>query len=429
MRKSLHRLGTCLACTVVAASPVFAQDTPITSARLTVAPRTRGASAIIHNLRDSPLMAWRIETTPPSISTWSSLGDLIRVPNLGPIKPSGTRTVSLQPVGGKGPVEARITAAVFADGYYEGTPAAVGFFLKERQDRAERFAFWLDAFDRMPPGTEQLKADYLMSKIAESAGASARYDNVGAELRRRLPGRQYLLISTIIDDIRPTIEAALRDTSGPSKRAPDGAPSSLILELVPSDRLEYVVRIENLRSDAAIEGWMLGLRRDAGGRVQPFQGNDACGNPPSTDSRPGTSGRILPRQVRSIDLSLPRAEATSGIELAMVLFDDLSFEGSAEVHDRMLDQRARIAEDYGYWLGVYREAAGLPTTEAKALLEARRSDRARQKATAGSGPDVSLGSEAIGALERSPQTFPSWLKRRLSEIEAAHARLTRHMFQ
>ncbi len=409
---------------VLTASAVLAQDTPIRSVRVNVAPKTRGASVIVRNLRDSALMAWRLET-PDGIHTWNWLGDLIRVPKAGPIQPHETRTVSLTSAASKRVAQARITAAVFADGYYEGELIPAGFFLKDRQEAAERFKFWLDAFDKMLEGTEQQKADYLMAKIVERAGASTRFDNVGDALRRRLPGRTVLLVSTIVEDIRPQVEAALRDTSRPPVRAPDGAPSSLTLKVVPSDRAEYVVQIENLRDNAAIEGWMLGFRRQPGGPVQPFQGNDACTSDPSNDSRPGPSGRILPHQARSIDISFARADATFQIDVAMVLFDDLSFEGSAEVRDRMLAQRARIAEDYGYWLAVYREAAALSLAQAKALFEARRSERAGQKAAAGAGPGGTLGTEALGALERSPQTFPGWLKRRTGELEGAYARLTR----
>jgi hypothetical protein len=65
-----------------AAPPLLAQDTPIRSVRVTVAPKTRGATAIIQNRRDSALLAWRIETA-GSISDANDIGDLLRIPGLG----------------------------------------------------------------------------------------------------------------------------------------------------------------------------------------------------------------------------------------------------------------------------------------------------------------------------------------------------------
>jgi hypothetical protein len=267
-----------------------------------------------------------------------------------------------------------------------------------------------------------------MARIVEAAGRWAGFDNVGDDLRRRLTGRQSLFISSIVEDYRTKVEAAYRETAPPLVRAPQGAPPSVTVKVVPSERADFVVYVENLRNDAAVEALMLGYTRpDQGGRLQPLQGYDACSFDRASDSRPGPSGRILPQKMRRIDLSLTSPYAGSRIDAAMVLFDDLSFEGAAELRDRTLAQRARLAEDYGFWAVAYRQAMAAPRGQVRQLLERQRSQRQQQKAALGAGPDVGLGSEAIGMFDRSPQAFPEWAARRARELEEACARLTRHL--
>jgi hypothetical protein len=59
-RHALIRIGAPAALVLTAAIPALAQDTAITGARVTVVEKPAGTLSItLHNLRESPLAAWR----------------------------------------------------------------------------------------------------------------------------------------------------------------------------------------------------------------------------------------------------------------------------------------------------------------------------------------------------------------------------------
>lgn len=423
----LRRLAVGVLVVAAIARAAGAQDTPITSVRVTVAATSMGTAAVVQNLRDSPLLAWQIETTRGIILVANYIGVLLPTPGFGPLAPHEARTVPLAWVRGTDVREARITATVFADGYYGGEAMPLRYFLRVRQERSERLAFWLDAFDKLPGGTEQEKVDYLMAKV-EAAGRRPGSDNVCADLGRRLAGRQSLPVSSIVEDYRRKVEAAYRETTPPLVFAPQGAPPSVTLTIVRSDRANYVVSVENLRDGAAVEALMLGYERPGqGGKLQPLPAYDACSLDHAGDSRPDSFGRVLPGHTRKFDIFLRLPYTNPRIDVAMVLFDDLSFEGVARLRDQMLAQRTRLAEDYRYWAAVYREAAATSPTEVRPLLERRRRERQEQNAALRAGADGWLGSEAISMFDVAPRTFSKWLAGRALELEETRARLTRHL--
>jgi hypothetical protein len=418
--------------------PLFAQDTEIRSVRVVVEPKASG-SVTIENLRTSALEAWRIEVLaaagsgqPLGIADWNHIGELEPIPGNGPIAPHERRTLRLTSARADANAEVRVTAAIFADGRYEGRSAAVEPLLWTKQHRSQDLAFWLDVLNKVPKGSDQKKTDYLLAKAVERAGQpnGDRMPgvSVAGTLKPRLSGdRPAGSVSLVIDEYKPRIKAALRDATRPLVPIAANAGPSLVVRTVPFDQPDYIVHVENLRDDASVEAWMVGLIWTPGGRTQPYLGNDACTVDPAVDSGRGSGGRIPPHQVRDIVVPGHASLAASQIQLMMVLFDDLAFEGSVQQRNQVLGQREHLAPEYGYWIEVFKEARALPATRVKAFLEAKRSEHAQTLAAAGAGPGLSAVNEAVSALDRSPQTFPDWLARKLTALEGVYARLTRHL--
>jgi hypothetical protein len=383
----------------------------------------------VENERESALVAWRIEIGPGGLAESNCFGSLFPwSPGQGPIAAHDTRVIPLHGLPGAQASEARVAAAIFADGSYQGSGPALETLLAELKERTVDLTYWLDVFTKVPNGSSQEVTDYLLVKIAEHAGQSP---SDPLQIRRNLFGRLQgprsdRMILRTVQDYQRDLTAALRSVRVPLVAAPVDAPPALAVRTAPSASTDYTASIENLR-DTRIEAWVIETDRSPDGRSRGRQSTDACVGDPALEWAGSLRGRIRPHEVREVSIPMPLRADPTQIRLTMVLFEDLSFEGSAEDRDSVLKARERQAEEAGYWSLVFKEAAALPGDQFKAYLQAKRRERAAQNAVAGRGVTTREVDDALAALERSPQTFSRWLSGRQAMLEGQRARLLRHL--
>jgi hypothetical protein len=429
MRRHIRRHGIGVLSIGLVALPVLAQDTEITSVRFRVEPTTAALSIAIENLRDSALVAWRIELVPGGATESNFIGSLFPwSPGQGPVAPHETRIEPFRAITIAGTSEARAAAAIFADGYYQGSGPALDRFFAGVKERTADLTYWIDVFNKVPDASSKEATDYLLAKIAEPAGQSP---SDPLEIRSNLLGRVQgprpdWWVPRTVQDYQRDLAAALRNARVPLVAAPAGAPPSLAVRTVPSTSTDYTAYIENLR-DTRIEAWVIDTDRSPDGRSRGKQSWDACIGDPALELAANLRGRIRPHEVREEFIPMSSRAEPSQIRLAMVLFEDLSFEGSTEDRDLVLKERERQADEAAYWSQAFKEAAALPGDQVKAYLQAKRTERAAQNAAAGRGVTTHEVDDALAALERSPQTISSWLSARQATLEGQRARLSRHV--
>jgi len=138
------------------------------------------------------------------------------------------------------------------------------------------------------------------------------------------------------------------------------------VEPVPGQPRVIVHLTNNAR--LAVEAWQLQVEYQlaSGARDTLDVTTDTCFNA----SPQGTfgSGAILTQETRDQTFALPGVPIVVSVTVQMVLFEDLSFEGSAGEVSFVRGQRDRHVKTLGTWIDALQAAAGKPDAEAKAVL-------------------------------------------------------------
>jgi hypothetical protein len=128
-----------------------------------------------------------------------------------------------------------------------------------------------------------------------------------------------------------------------------------------------IVHLTN-KASLAVEAWQLRVDYQlvSGSRDTLDITTDTCFN----SSPPGTpgSGAILREETREQTISLPGVPLSASVSVRMLLFEDLSFEGSADEVSFLRVQRDRHATTLGTWIDALQAVAGKTDAEAKAVL-------------------------------------------------------------
>jgi len=128
-----------------------------------------------------------------------------------------------------------------------------------------------------------------------------------------------------------------------------------------------IVHITN-NASLALDAWQLRVdyQLASGSRDTLYVTSDTCFD----TSPPGTPGRgaILSGQSRDETISLPDVPLSASVTVRMLLFEDLSFEGSAGEVRSVRAQRERHATNLGTWITALHAVAGKPEVEARAIL-------------------------------------------------------------
>jgi membrane associated rhomboid family serine protease len=225
----------------------------------------------------------------------------------------------------------------------------------------------------------------------------------GAALTARAlvrPGANQPVVPAGADRVTPITTVALRQATG-----------------VPVTSVE----IEN-RGDIALEAWIVSLYGPADAR-RPIASEliDFC------CSESAQSTPLQPQEKRQIPLSssllsrAPRPPASTILRLAVVLFSDLSFEGSQAARDAILRRRTEQADDLAYWIDTLTRALAQPGPSVRSFLSARIDSRAREARAAHRALDASAVGAVAERAERTPDRFAD-------DAGGTIARMTRERF-
>jgi len=214
--------------------------------------------------------------------------------------------------------------------------------------------------------------------------------------------------------------AALDSLHGSAQRGGDVAGAKLTL----SATAPLTVVIENLR-DVAIEA--IGVAEvDAGGRPLRQQTHDFCLSDPA-DRTPGR-GRIQPHERREFPVAAPTDGPPPKYVLSFVLFDDLSFEGSAGAHDELLRARTDRAFEYDFTLQGLKAVPTLSVRGIEGFLNGRKEEWTRQLRE--QGRPLEAGGpldDALRQAHESPERFMAGIEAYRGRVEGQLARLRRHL--
>lgn len=391
-----------------------AQDSPVTGARVSVIERSTGALAVtLENLREAPLVAWQVGAVPPGASDpgpvhtadHSHPGSF--APDTGPLAPDGRRRVNISLDNPAAGWTAVVLLAVFADGYYEGTPAAVEQLRQRRWAQADDLRYWITALKEMPPQSDHARV-FLRDALARHAarfgtpgtGFAQTLRSLAAEDTPRPPG----WLVAVLKHRAAEAQAHLARLDQPLR----GAPESRVVSVAVSSSVTTVGRlaalVENLRN-VPIEA--IGLRYPSGEMTA-----DYCG---SVVPFPG-QGSIIPGETREmLRPSLSRnADGTwPDVTLSYVMFADLTFEGRREARDELLRERERRAAARAFWSAVLSEALLQPPDQVPAFLESKKRQRAVATASTREGPG---GAPEIDQLIARAKTAPHEVAALASEM-------------
>ena len=409
----------------------FAQDTPITGARVTVIEKhTGGLSVTLENLRDAPLVMWEVgavrpgSAEPVTVQTANFTHPGRYGPDSGPVAPGERRVVGLPHVNVAEYSAAVIDLAVFADGYYEGRAASAEKFRQRRQQQADDMRFWVGALQQMPPGSNEAIRAFLREQLARHAARpGAGESSVANNLRslvtedvQRSPGWVAGLMRHRLADLQEHLARVEQPlTSGPAWLA--GSVVSVAVSSVPAPGGTLYALVENV-SALPIEA--IGLRYESGGMTADYA--------TSVELRPG-SGPILPSERREELLSITgSADGTRpDVTVSFVLFTDLSFEGRREERNELLRQRDSRAADAAFWIAVLSEAVLQPADKVLAFLESKK----RERAVAMAGTRQGLGftsdiDQAIARAKIAPGEVAALASHMVTTLERQRAGLIRH---
>lgn len=127
-----------------------------------------------------------------------------------------------------------------------------------------------------------------------------------------------------------------------------------------------IVHLTN-KASLAVEAWQLRVNYQlASGEPRTLDvTTDTCFN---SAPRGTGSGAILSEETRDEIISLPGVPLLASVTVEMLLFEDLSSEGSAGEVRFVRATRERHAQTLGTWISALQAVAGKPDAEAKAVL-------------------------------------------------------------
>jgi hypothetical protein len=217
----------------------------------------------------------------------------------------------------------------------------------------------------------------------------------GSAVKRYVLGAMLGACCTVLDVTAPRVSA------GPQAQVQKAVAT---VELV-LGQPRLIVHITNT-ANVAVEAWQLRVDYQlvSGSRDTLDVTTDTCFNtsPPGT---PG-SGAIQSEETREQIIALPDVALSASVTVRMLLFEDLSFEGSAEEVSFVRVQRDRHATTLGTWISALQAVAGKTDAEAKAVLrDVLASERTRAEP---SDSRAAVTLQTIAALletNRSTSTF------------------------
>ncbi len=347
-----------------------------------------------------------------------------------PLGTGGTGEMAVAALGDERSLPVKVTLAIFADGTVQGEPAEVARVQALLTATAEDLSAWRDALSAMPrtPQSEAfafLRATIERRKTEQPTDTSGMRRLVEVWVREeRAPG----FVSAVVDtelkniDMRMSgIAPVARAARLPQKRRPVGELVQAVTTA--GSTREFIVKVRNHR-DVPLEAWAAAVSDSQSGRPLRMIGHDA-----GVDLREtGAATGIPAGGVMDIGTYQPDSDFASGlrVHLEFAMWQDLVWQGFEVNQQRILANRERRAEEYEFFLGSLRTAAGLPAPQALELLEGRQREFSQ-------GP---LGRQSSGLQNQlenwkalattAPQLLSGQLNTHAAALERSRSLLLRH---
>jgi membrane associated rhomboid family serine protease len=184
------------------------------------------------------------------------------------------------------------------------------------------------------------------------------------------------------------------------------------------------VTIDNL-SDRTIEAYTLVLRVDGVPKYEEWRDECCLNNPASLGHGIAPYAGIVHHvAINNTDLS-----ATTGATLTLVLFDDLSFEGTRNGRDKIIARRRQTLSDIDFWLADLDETLTLPVEVVTLHLIARIDERAHAAEVASQSVSIFGIKQLMDVAEQHPQDYPSAVERAKRSLVAQRAALQQRILQ
>jgi hypothetical protein len=415
-------------------APVSAQDTDVRGARIELVPKQTAVAVVtLENRRRIPMVAWTVGlfepgASAPAISAQADFTatDHVWAEGSGPIRPGEKRRLEV-PLDDREVPTASLRFAVFADGVYEGDPSLFERWQSSRAARAAERLYWIRAVDAVPRASALDARRYLQAQLVERVPQPAPDDEMLREEVRRIlrhEGTDAELANAILRlrerAVRENASFTMPVTPAPASSAPD-ALASVALER--GTLTTYFAAVQNLRS-RPIEALAFEYRepdRSGGGLSTDYCASEA------SSPRDG-HGRIQPGETREFRLGRPPSSGVPpDLRIRFVMFDDLTFEGSASGRDEVLRTREMRAADIAYARELTAQLLKLPPGETIPFLTARRAERASQLQTQGRRPDVTMIDRMIHEATRRPDDFRAQAASSQDRLDREREALLRHL--
>ena len=404
-----------------------AQPPAIQGARISLVPKPQAVlNVTIENRYTSPLVEWQIRIGPPRQGQ-----GIVTHTGYGSIQPGERQTVPVSLANPQGGATGTLILVAFANGFHQGTAQAVQGWRQVGEERAKDLSFWVRVFGMMPRVSEPDLRRYLADRSVERAGELAGDPSgVRAKLRdvlQRYPSGPEVWDG--LDRLRSETQAALaaatrQPADGNSGGIVDAVSSVAISAQEQAKTTTYVAAIENLRGQA-IEAVGFEEVDPVTNRVRGGQTSDFCLSEPLATER--GHGRIQPKETRELPFgSSVNPNALPIVRFTFVVFDDLSFEGSAVARGELFRRREEKAADYAVAIAALAQVAVLPAREVETFVTAKRAERAKQLQSEGRRGDLHMFDEFLQEAKAAPERLVANAKFRGEILERQRQRLLRH---
>jgi hypothetical protein len=398
--------------------------TPVTSATVRMIRKPVDVQFIhIENLRKVPLLEIKLALIQ------STMGQNFAETQAGPIAPGDTRRVRAQRYGTAAP-SARVTLAVFADGSHVGAPDEVAAWRQDQQALVEDLSYWQKALSALPRSSPLTAQVYVRERMQERQKA---VPGDPSAIRQRLsnalspvqgPSRVFVFADATLLEIAQQLAAA---TPFQKHLTSDisAVDQAVGVRAAAGQGSDFVAVVQNLRA-IRLEAWSLEFYDPPTSRF-PRAGNGFDAGSMLEDGRPG--GRLNLNETREMhfgqaddlpDAAMPRAA------LALALWDDLTWEGSADARARTLRSREQVASPMAFWIPVLEEASQKPAADALTFLRAKQAERRQQAPDEHDFLNSNLPHLAQDAATR-PADLPAALIAFRDRLVVQHRQLTRHL--
>ena len=398
----------------------------IRGAEIELVPKTIDVDLVtIENRGSTPVVAWEVGfpeggTVNGADFTTSELPARV---GEGPIQPGERRRIDLPDFDGQPVGVPTIMLAVWADGALAGTAASVERWLRSRRERLEDASYWTRVFELMPQDDDARARGYLAAFVAERSGQAPADPSRTRAMLGELwagTGRRSQSVFPVVARIHRQLERERTSLTHllASSRVLD-TPAAIVAS-ERTTRTEYSACVTN-RYGSPIEALAFGVLQ--GGTHVTSQVTDYCLSDPS---RP--NGRIAPGETRQLHVAAG-VHARSDLpmlRLSLVLYDDLTFEGSPEERDRVLRSREQRADELAFVNEMRRALASVPDDALQEFLAAKRAERTRHLLASGRRPEQMSLDSFMAEVKRFPSQVRDTAPFAIATVEEQIRRLLRH---